>query len=117
MAKGKGQANNGPYLTELFEFPTQSESREDGILAGQRDERWGGQGLIDVEPGARVSQTVHLQKQRENLSHFKTIKGQNKNQKLPTSELDTHSTQSHRIWCGLGMVTYDPTPTKKTQTN
>lgn len=23
-----------------------------------------------------------------------------------TSELDTHSTQSHLIWCGLGMVTY-----------
>lgn len=22
-----------------------------------------------------------------------------------TSELDTHSTQSHLIWCGLGMVT------------
>lgn len=26
-----------------------------------------------------------------------------------TSELDTHSTQSHLIWCGLGMVTYDKT--------
>lgn len=37
-----------PYLTELFEFPAQSEGREDGILTGQRDERWRGQGFVDV---------------------------------------------------------------------
>lgn len=70
----RGSKDGRLYLTELFEFPTQPERREDGILAGQRDERRGGQGFVDVEPGARVSQTVHLSKQRENLSHLTNIK-------------------------------------------
>lgn len=48
------------HLTELLQLPAQPERREDGVLAGQGDEGRAGQGLVDVQPRARVPQTVHL---------------------------------------------------------
>lgn len=56
---------NHTDLTELFEFPAQSKGCEDGILAGQCNERWGGQSLVDVETRPRMSKAVNLWEQRD----------------------------------------------------
>ena len=48
------------HLAQLLELPAQAEGGEDGVLAGERDERRRGQRLVDVEAGARVAQAVHL---------------------------------------------------------
>lgn len=56
---------NQTDLTELFEFPAQSKGREDGIFAGQCNEWWRGQSLVDIETRPRMSKTVNLWEQRD----------------------------------------------------
>lgn len=48
------------HRAELLQLPAELEGREEGILAGQGDERRAGQGLVDVETRARVTQAVHV---------------------------------------------------------
>lgn len=48
------------HRAELLQLPAELEGREEGILAGEGDERRAGQGLVDVEAGARVTQAVHV---------------------------------------------------------
>lgn len=48
------------HRAELLQLPAELEGREEGVLAGEGDERGAGQGLVDVEAGARVPQAVHV---------------------------------------------------------
>lgn len=48
------------HRAELLQLPAELEGREEGVLAGEGDERRAGQGLVDVEAGARVAQAVHV---------------------------------------------------------
>lgn len=56
---------NYTNLTELFEFPAKSKGCEDGIFAGQCNEWWWGQSLVDIEARPRMSKTVNLWEQRD----------------------------------------------------
>lgn len=48
------------HSAELLELPAELKGGEEGILAGEGDERRAGQGLVDVEAGARVAQAVDV---------------------------------------------------------
>ncbi len=48
------------HLTELLELPAELEGRQEGVFAGEGDERGTGQGTVNVETGSGMSQAVHV---------------------------------------------------------
>lgn len=48
------------HCAELLQLPAELERREERVLAGEGNERWADQGLVDVEARARVTETVHV---------------------------------------------------------
>ena len=46
------------YEREPPELPAELEGGEDGVLAGEGDERGGGEGAVRVDPRPRVPQAV-----------------------------------------------------------
>lgn len=48
------------HRAELLQLPAELERREERVLAREGDERRADQGLVDVEAGAGVTETVHV---------------------------------------------------------